>query len=62
MSHCLRFVVTSRAFSSFGDIHVVQMLVKLYVPSDKLEDSSVVNSVIDKLFVECFNDVFVLVS
>ena len=29
------------------------MLVKPYVPSDKLEGSSVVNSVIDKLFVEC---------
>ena len=35
---------------------------KPYVPSDKLEGSSVVNSVIDKLFVECFNGVFVLVS
>ena len=62
MSHCLRFVVTSRALSSVGNIHVVQMLVKPYVPSDKLEGSSVVNSVIDKLFVECFNGVFVLVS
>ena len=60
MSHCLRFVVTSRALSSVGDIHIVQMLVKPYVPSDKLEGSSVVNSVIDKLFVECFIDVFVL--
>ena len=62
MSHCLRFVVTSRALSSVGDIHVVQMLVKPYVPSDKLEGSSVVNSVIDKLFVDCFYGVFVLVS
>ena len=62
MSHCLRFVVTSRALSSVGNIHVVQMLVKPYVPSDKLEGSFVVNSVIDKLFVECFNGVFVLVS
>ena len=58
MSHCLRFVVTSRALSSVGNIHVVQMLVKPYV----LEGSSVVNSVINKLFVECFNGVFVLVS
>ena len=33
------------------------MLVKPYVPNDKLEGSSVVNSVIDKLFVECFNGV-----
>ena len=55
MSQCLRFVVTSIV----GNIHVVQMLVKPYVPSDKLEGSSVVNSVIDKLFVECFNGVFV---
>ena len=62
MSHCLRFVVTSRALSSVGNIHVVQMLVKPYVPSDTLEGSSVVNSVIDKLFVGCFNGVFVLVS
>ena len=46
MSHCLRFVVTNRALSSVGDINVVQMLVKPYVPSNKLEDSSVVNSVI----------------
>ena len=46
---CLRFVVTSRALSSVGDIHVVQMLI--YVPSDKLEGGSVVNSVVDKLFV-----------
>ena len=39
------------------------MLVKPYVPSDKLEDSSVVDSVIDMLFVLmvclCFNGVFV---
>ena len=62
MSHCLRFVVTSRALRSVGDIHVVQILVKPYVPNDKLEGSSVVNSVIDKLFVECFNGVFVLFS
>ena len=54
MGHCLRFVVTSRVLSSVGDIHVVQILVKPYVPSDKLEGSSVVNSVVDKLFVECF--------
>ena len=53
VSYCLRFVVTSRALSSVVDIHVVQMLVKPYVPSDKLEGSSVVNSGIDKLFVEC---------
>ena len=32
------------------------------LPSDKLEGSSVANSVIDKLFVECFYGVFVLVS
>ena len=38
------------------------MLIKPYVPSDKLEGSSVVNSVVDKLFVECFYGVFVLVS
>ena len=38
------------------------MLVKPYVPSDTLEGSSVVTSVIDKLFVGCFNGVFVLVS
>ena len=31
------------------------------MPSDKLESSSVMNSVVDKLFVECFNRVFVLV-
>ena len=62
VGHCLRFVVTSRALSSVGDIHVVQMLVKPYVPSDKLEGSSVMNSVVDKLFVECFYGVFVLVS
>ena len=37
MGHCLRFVVTSRALCSVGDIHVVQMLIKPYVPSDKLE-------------------------
>ena len=47
MGHCLRFVVTSRALSSVGDIHVVQMLIKPYVPSDKLEGSSVVNPVVD---------------
>ena len=52
MGHCLRFVVTSRALSSVGDIHVVQMLIKPYVPSDKLEGSSVVNPVVDELFVE----------
>ena len=47
MGHCLRFVVTSRALSS-----VVQMLIKPYVPSDKLEGSSVVNPVVGELFVE----------
>ena len=52
----------SRALSCVSNIHVVQMLVKPYVPSDKLEGSSVVNSVIDKLFVECLYGVFVLVS
>ena len=52
MGHCLRFVVTRRALSSVGDIHVVQMLIKPYVPSDKLEGSSVVNPVVDELFVE----------
>ena len=52
MGHCLRFVVTSRALSSVGDIHAVQMLIKPYVPSDKLEGSSVVNPVVDELFVE----------
>ena len=62
MGHCVRSVVTSRAISSVGDIHVVQMLVKPYVASDKLEGSSVMNSVVDKLFVECFYGVFVLVS
>ena len=46
------FVVTSRALSSVGDVHVVQMLIKPYVPSDKLEGSSVVNPVVDELFVE----------
>ena len=30
------------------------------VASDKLEDSSVMNSVVDTLFVECFYGVFVL--
>ena len=40
-------------------IHVVQMLI---LPSDKLEGSSVMNSVVDKLFVESFYGVFVLVS
>ena len=40
----------------------VQMLVKPCVPSDKLEGGSVVNSVVYKLFVECFYGVFVLVS
>ena len=62
MGHCLRFVVTSRALSSVGDIHVVQMLIKPYVPSDKLEGSSVVNPVVDELFVEWFYGVFVLVT
>ena len=52
MGHCLRFVVTSRVLSSVGDIHVVQMLIKPDVPSDKLEGSSVVNPVVDELFVE----------
>ena len=47
VGHCLRFVVTSRALSSVGDNHVVQKLVKPYVPSDKLEGSSVINSVVD---------------
>ena len=28
MSHCLCLVVTSREFSSVGDIHVVQVFVK----------------------------------
>ena len=32
------------------------------MPSDKLEGSSVMNSVVDKLFVECLYGVFVLVS
>ena len=32
------------------------------VSSDKLEGSSVMNSVVDKMFVECFYGVFVLVS
>ena len=45
-----------------GDIHVVKMLIKPYVSSDKLEGSTVMNSVVDKLFVECFYGVFVLVS
>ena len=40
-------------------MYVVPMLVKPYVPSDKLEVNSVVNSVVDKLFVECFDGVFV---
>ena len=62
VSYCLRFVVTSRALSSVVDIHVVQVLVKPYVPSDKLEGSFVLNFGIDKRFVECFNGVFVLVS
>ena len=52
MGHYLCFVVTSRALSSVGDIHVVQMLIKPYVPSYKLEGGSVVSSVVDKLFVE----------
>ena len=34
----------------------------MYVSSDKLEGSSVVYSVVDKLFVDCFNGIFVLVS
>ena len=62
MGHCLRFVVTSRALSSVGDIHVVQMRIKPYVPSDKLEGSSVVNPVVDELFIEWFYGVFVLVT
>ena len=37
------------------------MFVKSCVPSDKLEGSSVVYSVVYKLFVECFNGVFVVV-
>ena len=49
VGHCLRFVVTSRALSSVGDSHVVQMLIKPYVPSDKLEGSSVINPVAIKL-------------
>ena len=32
------------------------------MPSDKLERSSVMNSVVDKLVVECFYGVFVLVN
>ena len=32
------------------------------VSSDQLEGSSVMNSVVDKLFVECFYGVFVRVS
>ena len=32
------------------------------VSSDKLEGSTVMNSVVDKLFVECFYGVFVPVS
>ena len=31
------------------------------MPIDKLEGSSVMNSVVDNLFVDCFNGVFVLV-
>ena len=62
MGHCLRFVVTSRVLSCVVDIHVVQILVKPYLPSDKLEGSSVMNSVVDELFVKCFDGVFVLVS
>ena len=51
VGRCLRLVVTSRALSSVGNIHVLQMFVKPYVPSDKLEGSSVMNSVVDELFV-----------
>ena len=32
------------------------------MPSDKLEGSSVMNSVVDEMFVEYFDGVFVLVS
>ena len=38
------------------------MLIKPYVPSDKLEGSSVVNPVVDELFVEWFYGVFVFVT
>ena len=34
MSHCLCLVVTSRALSCCGDIHVEQIIVKPYVSSD----------------------------
>ena len=65
MSHRLCLVVTSRALVTsrrVGDIHVVQVFVKYCGSSDWFDDSSVMNSVVDKLFVECFNGVFVFVS
>ena len=51
MSYCLCLVVTSGAYSCICDIHVVQVFVKSYL-SNKLKGSSVVYSVVDKLFVE----------
>ena len=61
------FLFTSRALSKLVVLVIFMLykwlLVKPYVPSDKLEDSSVVDSVIDMLFVLmvclCFNGVFV---
>ena len=51
-----------RALSSVGDTHGVQMFIQSYVPSDELEGSFVLYSVVDNLFVERFDGVFVLVS
>ena len=64
MRHRLSLVVTSRALSCVGYIHGVYMffIFKSYVSSDKLEGSSVMYSVVDKLIVECFKGAFVLVS
>ena len=61
MIHCLCLTVTSRALSSVGDVNVLHVFVKSYVSSDELEGSSVMYSVVDKLFNECFNGDFVFV-
>ena len=52
----------SRGVDIIDRIHVVHVIVKPYVSSDKLEGGSVKFFVADKLFVECFNGTFVFVS
>ena len=54
MSDRFCLAVKSRALSSVGDIQDEHLFVKPYVPSDNVEGSSVVYSVVDKLFVEFF--------